>query len=95
MHGGEQVRRDGEAYSTKSVRRWKTTEFKAVSWEEVKLKAVTDDLCVRLKELIQRGFPENRAEVEDDLKSFLPLRDDLYLLEGVPMVNNQMFTPPD
>ena len=43
--------------------------------------------------MIQCGFPESRAEMDDDLKPFWPMREDLYTLEEVPMKDDQMYIP--
>ena len=82
-----------EAFSITAVRRWRTEEFKKITWERVKETAVTDELCVRLNAMIQRGFPESRAEMDDNLKPFWPMREDLYTLEEVPMKDDQMYIP--
>ena len=80
-------------YSSTVVRRWQMPEFRTVSWEDVQEKAVTDDICVRLNAKIAGGFPENRADLEDDLKPFWPLRDNLYTLDDVVMMKDRMFVP--
>ena len=84
-----------EAFSITAVRRWQTEEFKVITWERVKEAAVTDDLCVRLNTMIRLGFPESRTEMDDDLRPFWPMREDMYTLEEVPMKDYQMYIPAE
>ena len=84
-----------EAFSITAVRRWQTEEFKAITWERVKEIAVTDKVCVRLNAMIRLGFSESRAEMDYDLKPFWPMREDLYMLEEVPMNDDQMYIPAE
>ena len=39
-------------YSSMVVRRWQTSEFKAVRWEDMIERAVTDELVTHLNEMI-------------------------------------------
>ena len=45
-------------YSSTVLRRWQTSEFKAVRWEDMIERAVTDELVTHLNEMILAGFQE-------------------------------------
>ncbi len=68
-------------------------EFRAVTWDRVKEKAIKDDQCERLSRYINVGFPENRADVTEDIRGLWHLRDDLYVMEQVPKMNGRIFIP--
>ncbi len=68
-------------------------EFRAMTWDRVKTAAAEDEQCARLQRYISIRFLANRPDMSGDIRNLWHLRDDLYLVEGVPMVNGRIFIP--
>ena len=65
----------------------------AVSWRKIKEAAITDEECVSLARLIENGFPERRETLSPDLRRYWAMKDDLYLIDGVPFKDQKMLIP--
>ena len=68
-------------------------ERRAVTWEEIVEAARTDEVCILLIEVIQNGFPENREELHTSIRNFWPMRNDMYVVKGVPFKEGKMLIP--
>ena len=64
-----------------------------VSWRRVKVAANRDDICMVLSDAIRDGFPKQKSEAEECLRPYYKLKDDLYMLEGVPCIDGRVFIP--
>ncbi len=64
-----------------------------VSWNRVKEAAAADNMCLLLCDIIERGFPDKKSDVEECLKPYHKLKDELYTLEGVPCIDGRMLIP--
>ena len=64
-----------------------------VSWKRVKTAAAEDDTCRLLIDVISHGFPQSKDGLQECLRPYHKLRDDLYVVEGVPCINGRTFIP--
>ena len=64
-----------------------------VSWNRVKTACQNDDTCMHLIQMIETGFPPQKSDVEECLRPFYKLKDELYTVEGVPCLNGRYFHP--
>ena len=64
-----------------------------VSWSRVKSACKIDDTCMHLIEMIENGFPQHKSEVEECLRPFHKLKDELYTVDGVPCLSGRIFIP--
>ncbi len=64
-----------------------------ISWKRVKDAAAKDDTCMYLNNAIENGFPDKKDEVEECLRPYYKLKDDLYTIEGVPCINGRTYIP--
>ena len=67
--------------------------FETLRWEDLQDECIKDETCHKLAQAIKFGFPESREKCEDDIKNLYHFKDDLYLIDGVPMLNKRMFIP--
>ena len=70
-----------------------TSDYDAVTWEEVKKEAVKDDICMSLCNAIENGFPENKSQAPECMRKFYKLKDELYSMDGVPFLGIRMYIP--
>ena len=70
-----------------------TTGIQSVSWDEVKREAEVDEECVTLADTIMNGFPDSKQLLPNALKQFWHMRDDLYVVDNVPMVDGKTLIP--
>ena len=68
--------------------------LKAVTWERITLAASNDRECKDLTNQIAQGFPFNKKELPDHLKVFWAMREELYSVDGVPVLNGRILIPP-
>ena len=66
---------------------------KNVSWETVKNHAIFDEECSLLAEFIANGFPKSKDELPIEIRSYWSMKDDLYLIQGVPFKGKKMLIP--
>ena len=65
----------------------------SVTWSGVQKAALVDNECVGLANLIMEGFPTSKEDVPENLKRYWSMRDDLYVVEGVPFKDRKMLIP--
>ena len=65
----------------------------SVSWERVKEAASVDEECIALNQLIVDGFPIEKTALPPDMQKYWGMRDDLYVLEGVPFKGTKILIP--
>ncbi len=65
----------------------------SVTWERVKESASLDNECLSLANLISEGFPVTRDELPENLKRFWSMREELYVIDGVPFKDKKMLIP--
>ena len=66
---------------------------RSVTWPAIQKAALVDDECVSLVNLIMDGFPTSKEDVPDNLKRFWNMRDELYIIDGVPFKDKKMLIP--
>ena len=65
----------------------------AVTWERVREAATTDEQCTELTHVIRNGFPPNRDDLPECIRTFWPMREALYEISGVPFRDHRMLIP--
>ena len=67
--------------------------IESVTWSSVRKAALVDDESVALVNLIMEGFPMSKEDLPDSLKRFWSMREELYVIEGVPFKDRKMLIP--
>ena len=68
-------------------------DINTVSWETINTEAATDQECRNLTDQIRTGFPTSREELPPELRSYWPMKEDLYVIENVPFKDHKMLIP--
>ena len=67
---------------------------KAITWDGVRVDTNSDEVMVKLIEIIESGMPEFRHLVPTELRPYHQYRDSLYTVDGVVMYNERIVIPP-
>ena len=65
----------------------------SVSWTRVKEAAGMDTESLTLAQLISDGFPNDKQLLPPDMQRYWGMRDELYVIEGVPFKGRKMLVP--
>jgi hypothetical protein len=68
-------------------------EKKDVLWERVKAATKRDNVCTKLAETVNEGFPEHAASLDEELRPFWKVRDRLTVFEGVVLYGHRTVIP--
>ena len=69
------------------------TGISSLTWASLKEACVKDTTTKILKEQISKGFPEDAEEVPFSIRHYYQYRDNLSIVEDVPVYNNQAIIP--
>ena len=67
---------------------------KAITWDGVRVATNSDEVMVKLIEIIESGMPEFRHLLPTELRPYHQYRDSLYTVDGVVMYNERIVIPP-
>ena len=67
---------------------------KAITWDGVRVATNSDEVMVKLIEIIESGMPEFRHLLPTELRPYHQYRDSLYIVHGVVMYNERTVIPP-
>ena len=70
-----------------------TDDIRAVTWERVQEEIVKDQQMQNLLALINSTFPNDKDAMPADLTEYWPLRNNLYALDGVVLLQDQVLIP--
>ena len=84
----EEVEKIARAYAT-----YQAAGVESVSWKHVKEASSLDEECLALVQLIVDGFPHDKKLLPPDLQKYWGMRDELYVIEGVPFKGKKMLIP--
>ena len=68
-------------------------EGQTVTWEQVKAESVLDRVSRELVTVIREGFPVRRNQLEEIIKPFFGMKEELYEVDGVPFLHGRMLVP--
>jgi hypothetical protein len=68
-------------------------EFRAITWEIVKRETQCDDSLQKLAIMINSTFPDNKSDMPADLLPYWGVRNNLYMLDNVILMNDQILIP--
>ena len=89
--GNEMVEEQGMVRAVRAAMEEEGTQ--AVTWEQVRSAAGLDRTCGMLVKAIREGFPEKRNMVEENLRQFYSMKEELYEVEEVPFLHGRMLIP--
>ena len=69
------------------------SDVQAITWERVKLETNKDPLMIQLKNYMESVFPLNKQDIPASLAPFWPIRDQLFIVDGVILRNNDVVLP--
>ena len=67
----------------------------SVDWEIIQQHAVHDQECIALVEVIANGFPPAKSDLPVELHPYWNMREELYVVDGVPFKGHKMLIPKD
>ena len=70
-----------------------SSSIKSISWADIKDASIADEEMQNLKRVIAEGFPKTRNELPEQVRSYWPMRDELYNIDGIPMKGRKLLIP--
>ena len=70
------------------------SEFRAITWDMVKQETKCDQSLCNLSTLINSSFPDDKSDMPPELLPYWSVRNNLYLVDGVILMNDQILMPP-
>ena len=67
--------------------------FETIRWDDMIRECAMDEETREIIRSIRSGFPEKRDEASEIIKRVWHFRDELYEVEGIPMLNRRMYVP--
>ena len=67
--------------------------LQAVTWDRIKTAAAKDTVCRDLVSTISSGFPTRKRDLQEHLRPFWVMRDELYSVDQVPIKDGRIFIP--
>ena len=67
----------------------------SIDWEIVQQQARHDHECIALAEAIANGFPSAKSDLPTVLHPYWNMREELYVIDGVPFKGHKMLVPKD
>ena len=70
-----------------------TEVIKSVTWDAIRLATASDPTMIALTNIIEDGFPEDRASLAPDLRPYHQFRDFLTTFDGVVLYHDRVVIP--
>ena len=70
-----------------------TEVIKSVTWDDIRLATASDPTMIALTNIIEDGFPEDRASLAPDLRPYHQFRDFLTTFDGVVLYHDRVVIP--
>ena len=67
--------------------------LQAVTWDRIKTAAARDTVCRDLVKVISSGFPHRKRDLQEHLRPFWAMRDELYSVDHVPVKDGRILIP--
>jgi hypothetical protein len=64
-----------------------------ISWNTITEASTLDNEVQLLRQVIENGFPEDRENLPEILRIYWSMRDELYLIDGIPMKGKKILIP--
>ena len=71
----------------------RANEIDSITWNIIDERAAFDQECSSLIRQIQEGFPDSRNQLPHHLRTYWPMRDELYVIGNVPFKDHKMLIP--
>ena len=84
---------DGNETAVTSSSRFQSNGIHAIYWQDVKDHTPHDTEATLLAKFNAEGFPDHRNKIPPVIRAYWPMRDDLYLINGVPFKGKKMLIP--
>ena len=84
---------DEEVQSSRAFAVSQAVGIESITWDKVKEAASLDDECISLVLQITDGFPDQKNSLPPMLQRYWGMRDDLYVIDGVPFKGRKMLIP--
>ena len=68
-------------------------EFRAITWDIVKSETQADESLRNLSILVNSSFPDDKSEMPPELLPYWSVRNNLYTIDGVILMNDQVLIP--
>ena len=65
----------------------------SVTWDNINNASAHDEECIKLREVIELGFPATRDEVHECIKKYFQMRDEMYVIENAIFKGRKMLIP--
>ena len=71
-----------------------TEVIESVTWDDIRIATTSDPHMSLLVQLIEDGFPDNRSNVDTDIRQYHQYRDSLTTYDGVILYRDRVVIPP-
>jgi len=71
-----------------------TEVIKSVTWDDIRIATCSDNTMTALSDIIEEGFPEDKASVPAELRQYHQYRDRLTTFDGVILYQDRVLIPP-
>lgn len=65
-----------------------------MSWAKMREETASDKIMLELMVLIEEGFLEDKRSLTAELRPYAPIKDGLYIVDGVIMLGSRIVVPP-
>ena len=68
-------------------------DMNSVSWHDINNASLVDEECLLLRETLLSGFPDKKDQVNEKIRQFWPMREDLYVIENSIFRGRRVLVP--
>ena len=65
----------------------------SITWDDINNASAHEEECIRLREVIEQGFPMSRNELHESIRTYFQMRDDLYIIDNTIFKGRKMLIP--
>ena len=68
-------------------------DISVITWNKLREAAKEDAAMVKLKEIVERGFPQSSYDIDETIRLFHKFRHDLHVADGVVCYKDKLVVP--
>ena len=71
-----------------------TEVIKSITWDDIRIATTSDPNMMTLSNIVEEGFPEDKASLPKELRPYHQFRDSLTTFDGVILYHDRVVIPP-
>ena len=71
-----------------------TQVISSITWDDIRVATTSDPIMSSLVDFIENGFPENKSEIQVELRKYYQFKNSLSTLDGVILYQDRILIPP-